>query len=125
MDGMELAIHVGGTLERGGAATARTLHWYAAYTRANHEKSVAQQLEQRSLHSFLPLYERVSRWKDRRVKLQIPLFSGYVFVRMALEERLRVLQTPGLVRLVGFNGFPAPLDDHEIDAMRSGLVAGL
>src|SRR5581483_10060340 len=69
--------------------------WYAAYTCANHEKSVAKQLEARSVEPFLPVYEKLSRWKDRRVKVQLPLFSGYVFVRMRLEEKLRVLQVPG------------------------------
>ncbi len=96
--------------------------WYAAYTCAHHEKSVARQLELRSIESFLPLYEKVSRWKDRRVKVQLPLFSGYVFVRMALEEKLRVLQIPSMVRLVGFNGSPTPLNDDEMEAMRNGLT---
>ena len=118
-------IHAVTATEQGTFSKPQPLHWYAVYTRANHEKSVAQQLEKRSLESFLPLYERVSRWKDRRMNLQLPLFPGYVFVRIALEERLQVLQTPGLVRLVGFNGLPAPLDDREIDAMRTGLTAGL
>ncbi len=62
--------------------------WYAAYTCANHEKRVAEQLGQRSIEHFLPLYERVRRWKDRRVRLQWPLFPGYVFVRLALGDRL-------------------------------------
>jgi len=99
--------------------------WYAIYTWANHEKSVARQLEVRSIESFLPLYEKVSRWKDRRVKLQLPLFSGYVFVRMALEEKLRVLEIPGVVRLVGFSGVPAPLDNGEIEAVRNGLAGAV
>jgi transcription antitermination factor NusG len=99
--------------------------WYAAYTCANHEKSVAKQLEARSVEPFLPVYEKLSRWKDRRVKVQLPLFSGYVFVRMRLEEKLRVLQVPGLVRLVGFNGQPTPLADDEVEAMRNGLGEGV
>jgi transcription antitermination factor NusG len=100
-------------------------HWYAAYTCAHHEKSVARHLELRSIESFLPLYEKVSRWKDRRVKLQLPLFSGYVFVRLALEQKLRVLQIPGVVRLVGFNGQPTPVGDEEMHALRSGLGGSL
>lgn len=99
--------------------------WYAAYTCAHHEKSVARQLELRAIESFLPLYEKISRWKDRRVKVQMPLFSGYVFVRMALEERLRVLQIPSVVRLVGFNGIPTPLNDDEMQGMRNGLSGTL
>jgi transcription antitermination factor NusG len=100
-------------------------HWYAAYTSANHEKSVAKQMEARALECFLPLYGKMSRWKDRRVKLQRPLFPGYVFVHIELQERLRVLQIPGVVRLVGFNGVPTPLRDQEIDVMRSALTAGV
>lgn len=99
--------------------------WYAVYTRANHEKSVACQLRLRSLESFLPLYERTSHWQDRRVKIQVPLFSGYVFVRMALEEKLRVLQTPGVVCLVGFSGVPVALSDTEMEALRRSLIGML
>lgn len=96
--------------------------WYAAYTSANHEKRVAEQLHVRAVEHFLPLYESERRWKDRRMKLQLPLFPGYVFVRLALRDRLKVLQVPGLARLVGFNGLPCALPDAEIDAMRSCLA---
>src|SRR5271165_6388224 len=85
------------------------VRWYAAYTSANHEKRVATQLKERAVEHFLPLYESVRRWKDRRMKLQMPLFPGYVFVRLALRDRLQVLQVPGVAKLVGFNGAPAEL----------------
>jgi len=101
------------------------LRWYAAYTRANHEKRVREQLEQKSVESFLPAYETVRRWRDRRMRLQLPLFPGYVFVRMALMDRLRVLQVPGVVRLVGFNGTPAPLPDQDIESLRGALCQQL
>src|SRR5438477_6146217 len=96
-------------------------HWYAAYTRAQHEKQVAAELGMREVEHFLPLYSSMRRWKDRRVQLELPLFPGYVFVRLALCERLRVVQIPSVVRLVGFNGTPAALPDTEIEIMRSGL----
>lgn len=107
------------------SANQSELRWYAAYSCANHEKSVARQLELRSIDSFLPLYERPSRWKDRTVKLQLPLFPGYLFVRLAIEEKLRVLEVPGVVRLVGFNGHPVPLPDEEMQALREGLSDSL
>jgi transcription antitermination factor NusG len=100
-------------------------HWYAAYTCAQHEKRVREHLEQRSIEAFLPLYETVHRWKDRRMRLSLALFPGYVFVRLALRDRLQVLQVPGVARLVGFNGQPAALRDEEIEGMRSCLVHGL
>jgi len=96
--------------------------WYAAYTCANHERSVRDQLEQRSVESFLPDYETVRRWKDRRIRIMLPLFPGYVFVHLALRDRLRVLQIPSVVRLVGFGGQPAVLLDQEIEGLRQGLA---
>jgi len=100
-------------------------HWFAAYTCANHEKRVAAELDVRGVEQFLPLYSSVRRWKDRRVKLELPLFPGYVFVRLPLCDRLRVLQVPSVVRLVGFGGLPVPLRDEEMDLMRSALQQSL
>lgn len=99
--------------------------WYAAYTNPNHEKRVAMQLGQRSVEHFLPLYDSVRRWKDRRMKLQLPLFPGYVFVRLALRDRMQVLQVPSVVRLVGFNGAPAALAEEEIESLRCALIEGV
>jgi transcription antitermination factor NusG len=96
-------------------------HWYALYTCANHEKQVAAELEARTVEHFLPLYSSVRRWKDRRVTLDLPLFPGYVFVRLALPDRLRVVQIPSVARLVGFGGLPVALPDAEIAILRSGL----
>jgi transcription antitermination factor NusG len=96
-------------------------HWYAAYTCANHEKRVAQQLQQRSMEYFLPLYASARCWKDRRVRLQLPLFPGYIFVRLALRDRLRVLGIPSVVRLVGFDGHPVPVTERDIETIRTRL----
>jgi transcription antitermination factor NusG len=99
--------------------------WYVASTSANHEKNVAEQLGLRKVEHFLPLYNSVRRWKDRRVALAMPLFPGYVFVRLALRDRLQVLQVPGVAKLVGFNGLPAALPQEEIDALRISLASGV
>jgi transcription antitermination factor NusG len=98
------------------------LRWYALYTSANHEKRVSEQLSVRNVEHFLPLQTCVRKWKDRKVKLDMPLFPGYVFVRVALRERLRVLQLPGAACLVGFNGVPAPLPSDEIETLRTSLL---
>lgn len=100
-------------------------HWYALYTCPNHEKRVAAELTQRSVEIFLPVYSSVRRWKDRRVTLDLPLFPGYVFVRMALRDRLRVVQIPSVVRLVAFGGLPAALPETEMEIVRGGLSRGL
>jgi transcription antitermination factor NusG len=101
------------------------LRWYAAYTCANHEKRVAAELGARDVVHFLPLYGSMRRWKDRRMTLYLPLFPGYVFVRLALCNRLRVVQIPSVVRLVGFGGLPTALPDTEIEILRSGLSQSL
>jgi transcription antitermination factor NusG len=107
------------------AAEDDQLRWYAAYTSANHEKRVAEHFRVREVEHFLPTYCSVRRWKDRRVTLQLPLFPGYVFVRIALRDRLRVVQVPGLARLVGFNGMPAALPKEEIAALQATLASGV
>src|SRR5271154_5618848 len=100
-------------------------NWYALYTCARHEKCVAQQIEQRAIACFLPLYRSVRRWKDRRKELELALFPGYVFVRLALKDRLRVLQMASVVRFVSFNGHPVPLPDSEMESLMNGLNSGV
>jgi len=107
------------------AASLLEPRWYAAYTCANHEKHVAAELDARTVEHFLPVYSSIRRWKDRRVRLNLPLFPGYVFVRVALCNRLRVLQIPSVVQLVGFNGKSAALPDEEMEILRSCLSQGL
>jgi transcription antitermination factor NusG len=113
--------------ERGGES-ARAIyaqpHWYAVYTCANHERSVSDQLESRGVEHFLPQYESVRRWRDRKIRLRLPLFPGYVFVYLALQNRLRVLQVPGVVRLVGFDGHPAAVPQEEVARVRQFLNQG-
>ena len=96
-------------------------YWYAVYTCANHEKRIAAQFNARSIENFLPLYESVRRWKDRRVRIALPLFPGYIFVRHSLRDRLDILQVPGVVRLVGFNNAVVPLPIEDIETLRNGL----
>lgn len=99
--------------------------WYAIYTCARHEKRVAQQLERQSIEHFLPLYEAVHRWKDRRARVQLPLFPGYLFVHIPLARRMQVLEVPSVVRMVAFQGVPAVLPDEEILSLRSSLSGDL
>ena len=99
--------------------------WYAACTRPRHEKRVLQQLADRRFEPFLPLFQAVHRWKDRRKIVELPLFRGYVFVRISPQQRVGVLQTPGVVRFVCFNGRPAALPDSQIEALRSAYDRGL
>ena len=105
--------------------TPLQVRWYATYVCSRHEKQVLSQLQERNVNCFLPLYRSVRRWKDRRKELELVLFPGYVFVRIDLKERLRVLQLPSVVRFVSFNGQPAALPDAEIEILTRGLASGI
>src|ERR1700721_751925 len=98
--------------------------WYALYTAPRHEKFVADRINRQGIDCFLPLYRSMRRWKDRRKELALGLFPGYVFVQMALQNRLRVLQLPGAERLVSFNGQPTQLGKEEIENLRPRLSSG-
>ena len=102
------------------ASECRDLPWYAAYTCPRHEKYVAHQLSERKIGSFLPLYSSVRRWKDRRKRLELPLFPGYVFVQMTQQNRVDILRLPGVVQFVCFQGKPAAVQQSEIEALRRG-----
>ena len=71
--------------------------WRVLHVISNHEKRVVQHLASRSLEHYLPLYALKSRWSDRTVALERPLFPGYVFTRFAPTERIGALSTPGAV----------------------------
>ena len=95
--------------------------WYVTCTSPRHEKRVSQQLQERGIASFLPLYASVRRWKDRRKVLELPLFPGYVFVQMNPRNRLDLLRLPGVLGLICFQGKPAEVARIEIDNLRQGL----
>jgi transcription antitermination factor NusG len=97
-------------------------HWFAAYTTSRHEKRVALHLTQRRIEHFLPLYRAQHKWKDGSEALvDLPLFPGYVFIRIDPRDRVGVLEVPGVVSIIGTATRPAPLADDEVEALRIGL----
>ena len=95
--------------------------WYAVHVRSNFERQVVQFLRgRRGPETFLPTYRTKSRRAAVTELVERPLFPGYLFARLAspAEERVTVLQAPGVVRLVEFGGRPAPVDDETIDSLR-------
>ncbi len=96
--------------------------WYVAYTLPRHEKAVADRLIDQKIESYLPLYLAVRYWNQRRIEVELPLFPGYVFIKMLFADRTRALSRPGIIRLVSFNGHPAVLPDEEIEKLRSTLT---
>lgn len=100
-------------------------NWYAVYTRSRHEKKVAVNLEDKHVHVFLPLRSVISRWKDRRKEVQLPLFSGYLFVNIHPEQRIPVLQTSGVVRFVGNGDGMDPVPEDQILSIQRLIQSGL
>jgi transcription antitermination factor NusG len=98
--------------------------WYVIMVRSNHEKRIAQALNDRDIEHFLPCYRSIRQWKDRRVTLELPLFPGYVFVRICLNERLRVLTVPHVFSFVGTANSASTVPESEIDSIRRGVEHG-
>jgi len=97
-------------------------NWYAIYVRSSHEVQVANRFISRGIEHYLPQYQVEHRWKNRCTrKLDLPLFPGYIFARILRSERVRVLEVPSVLYVVGTAGRPTPLAESEIEAMRSGL----
>lgn len=104
---------------------SETGDWYAVHTRSNFESRVAADLEGKGLQPFFPCREEVHQWKDRKKKIAVPLFPGYVFTRFedCPEARVGVLRTDGVVRILGQGAAIEPVPEHEITAVRSILAS--
>ncbi len=92
--------------------------WYAIWTRSRHEQVVREQLDKKGYETFLPTITRWSRWKDRKKKVDWPLFPGYCFARFDERERLPILKCAGVVSIVSFDHEAVAIPDVEIDAVR-------
>jgi transcription antitermination factor NusG len=97
--------------------------WYVVCTFARHEKAIADRLRSKDVETYLPLYWTVRSWAQRRVKLELPLFPGYVFVRTEITRKTRILEHPGVVRILGLNGRATPLADEDMEKLRASLSA--
>jgi len=97
--------------------------WIAVYTFPKHERAVAERLTGSAVEVFYPSLMRQSQWKDRRTWIQRPLFPGYVFVRVPLDDRLAVLRVPGVIRIISCKAVPLAIPDSDIEAVRLCLLA--
>lgn len=127
---VEDAISVGSEISKTGNLSDPSTQffepgWFAAYVNSRHEKSVARQLDERRIEQFLPLYESTHRWNNGRHQVQLPLFPGYVFVRLLSSDRLRVLEVPGVLYIVSSHGIPTPLPSQEIERLRNAFHCGV
>jgi transcription antitermination factor NusG len=97
--------------------------WYAVHTMARHEKRIAAQFEEKRVCTFLPLLRQIHRWSDRRVNVEVPMFSCYAFVRIIqiVEERLKILRTPGVLGFVGSERQGTPIPDEQIENLQTAI----
>jgi transcription antitermination factor NusG len=94
-------------------------YWYALHTRSRHEKVARDQLTAKGITNLLPLWRKRSVWKDRVKMIEVPLFRGYIFGYFALKQKIDVLQSIGVVRIVGFEGQPVSVPEEQIQAVRT------
>ncbi len=92
--------------------------WYVIYVKARHEKRAAGELAERGIESYLPMRSEVHQWSDRRKRVEVPLFSCYVFVHAFSEEFNRVYQVGGFVKFVSSNGRPSIIPDSQVEYVR-------
>jgi transcription elongation factor/antiterminator RfaH len=94
------------------------MNWYALYLRSRYEQKTYAELTKKRIECFLPLIEVTRIWSDRKKKIIEPLFHGYLFIRTDLNNKIDILQTSGVVRLVGIGDKPSPIPDQQINWIR-------
>ena len=93
--------------------------WYAVYVKSRYEKKTSKLLEDRNIETYLPLIGRLKQWSDRKKTVEEPLFKSYLFVHTDLKNYFDILNTPGVVRFVCFEGKPVPVPDNQLVAVKS------
>lgn len=115
------------TLEQNEALTARRLAWFALLVRSRHEFMTRDELLRKGIDAFLPSVLKLQQWRDRRKRVEFPVFPGYLFVHITPhpEEFLHVIKTRGTVTLVSLvPGHPTPVAEQEIHALQKVIASG-
>src|SRR6266478_83223 len=92
--------------------------WFALQVRPRHELKAANVLRNKGFQEFVPVYEGRRQWSDRNKTLTLPLFTGYVFCRFNPNQKVPIVNTPGVIRVVGSSKGCAPIADHEIESIQ-------
>ena len=99
--------------------------WYAVTVKHQHEQAARSALAFKGFEALAPTYRGRRRWSDRVMELDLPLFGGYVFCRFPYQERIKVLDTPGVAKIVNFGGNAAEISPKEIAAIQAVMASGL
>jgi len=100
-------------------------HWYAVFTRSHFEKKLASELTAKGVENYVPLFQELHQWKDRKKLVELPVFPSYVFAHFVDTgaQRLQILKCPGTVRILGIEGRLEPIPELEIESIRRLLSA--
>ncbi|MDZ4796668.1 MAG: UpxY family transcription antiterminator [Bryobacteraceae bacterium] len=101
------------------------LPWYALRVRSRHERVVEEMLRRKGWEAFVPVYKDRRRWADRIKVVEFPLFPGYVFCRLEVNNRLPVVNTPGVVEILGNGRELLPVENAEIRSLQTLMASGL
>lgn len=120
-----LGADTGGYAEADSSVTVTRFPWFALQVRMRNEVSVANQLEGKGYELFLPLHKVRRKWSDRVKEIESALFPGYLFCRFDPQDRLPILKTPGVAQIVGYSHVPVPVDEQEIESIRTVIASGM
>jgi transcription antitermination factor NusG len=113
--------------ERVAGNFAGECRWFAVWTKSRQEKVAAAMIDSLGVTNYLPLKAELRQWSDRRQTIKVPLFSGYLFVKMnpLSPNKIRILNVPGVAGFVGNSRGPLPIPDHQIEAVRTVVSQGI
>ncbi len=96
--------------------------WYVLQSKPKNELKVYNQLLNKEIEVYLPLIETIRYWSDRKKKIQVPLFPGYLFVHGNTDERYKAINnTFGALRYVMYQKHHAVLSEDEISYIKISL----
>ncbi|RLD59403.1 MAG: hypothetical protein DRI97_01070 [Bacteroidetes bacterium] len=98
--------------------------WYAIYTRSRAEKKIHDMLLKAGFDAYLPLRKVLKQWSDRKKWVEEPLFRSYIFVRISEAEYYDVLNSPGAVRFITFEGKAVAIPPQQIEAIKQFVDTG-
>lgn len=99
--------------------------WYVAYTKPRNEKKVAERLTSYGYEVYCPIVKTLKQWSDRKKTVRLPMFTSYIFALLNENERQEVIQDPGILNFVHWQGTPAIVRDSEIESIRKIESYGL
>jgi len=93
-------------------------NWYVFYCKSRAEKKAFEELKKLDYNAYLPLVTVERAWSDRIKKVQLPMFSGYIFVKCNKFAVSKVLQISQIVAPVKTGAEYSKVQESEIELLR-------